>query len=105
MGRTIDEVTQTVTRMREFYRGREPQQNLEPVALNQIVPQVIELTRARWSDMALHRSASIEVCCDLASELPLIAGIESEHPGDHTDRMGQIHGRRRSTCAFRAGSR
>jgi signal transduction histidine kinase/CHASE3 domain sensor protein len=78
MGRAIDDVTQTVTRMREFYRGREPQQRLEPVALNQIIPQVIELTRARWSDMALQRGASIEVRCELAPELPLIAGIESE---------------------------
>jgi signal transduction histidine kinase/CHASE3 domain sensor protein/ActR/RegA family two-component response regulator len=76
--RAIDDVTHTVARMREFYRVREPQQTLLPVDLNQIVPQVLELTRARWSDMAQQRGVAIEVRTELASGLPPVLGIESE---------------------------
>src|SRR5262249_8863694 len=52
ISRAIDDVASTVARMREFYRAREPQLTLTPVDLNPLVGQVIDLTRARWSDMA-----------------------------------------------------
>jgi CheY-like chemotaxis protein/anti-sigma regulatory factor (Ser/Thr protein kinase) len=64
--------------MRDFYRQREPQLTLLPVRLNQLVPQVIDLTRARWSDMPMQRGIVIEVGTDLAVDLPAIVGIESE---------------------------
>lgn len=76
--RAIDDVAQTVARLREFYRAREAQQTQVPVDLNLLVPQVIDLTRARWSDMAQRRGAVIEVRCDLAPDLPAILGIEGE---------------------------
>ena len=41
--------------MRDFYRQREPQLTLLPVRLNQVVQQVLDLTRARWSDMPQQR--------------------------------------------------
>src|SRR6202008_1057391 len=50
--RAIDDVAQTVARMREFYRPREPQFTLVAVDMNRLVKQVVDLTRARWSDMA-----------------------------------------------------
>src|SRR4029077_14448337 len=53
--RAIDDVAQTVARMREFYRPREEQLTLQPVDLNLLVQQVVDLTRARWSDMAQRR--------------------------------------------------
>ena len=37
--------------MREFYRERESPITLVPVQLNDLVHQVVDLTRARWSDM------------------------------------------------------
>ena len=43
--------------MREFYRAREPEQTLLPVDLNRLVLQVLDLTRARWSNMAQARGA------------------------------------------------
>ena len=46
--------------MREFYRQREPQLALAPVDLNKLVQQVIDLTRARWSDMPQQRGIVIE---------------------------------------------
>jgi signal transduction histidine kinase/PAS domain-containing protein/ActR/RegA family two-component response regulator len=76
--RAIDDVAHTVARMREFYRQREPLTPLRPVNLNQLVQQVIDLTRARWSDMAQQRGIAIEVQPVLAPELPAILGIEGE---------------------------
>ena len=74
----IDDVAQTVARMREFYRQREQQLKLTPVNLNQLVQQVIELSRARWSDMPQQRGAFIELETDFAPDLPSVLGIDSE---------------------------
>ncbi len=76
--RAIDDVAQTVARMREFYRQREPQLTLTPVDLNRLVQQVVDLTRARWGDMAQQRGFAIEMRTDLAAELPPIMGAENE---------------------------
>ena len=76
--RAIDDVAQTVSRLREFSRQREPQLILAPVNLNELVGQVVDLTRARWSDMQQQRGGSIEVKTELAEPLPLILGVESE---------------------------
>jgi DNA-binding response OmpR family regulator/anti-sigma regulatory factor (Ser/Thr protein kinase) len=76
--RAIDDVAHTVGRMREFYRRREPELLLAPVDLNRLTQQVVDLTRARWSDMSQQRGAVIDVRVELAQELGSIAGIESE---------------------------
>ena len=76
--RAIEDVAQTVGRMREFYRPREPQFNLAPVHLNRIVEQVVELTRVRWSNEPQARGIVIELATVLATDLPLIMGAESE---------------------------
>jgi PAS domain S-box-containing protein len=76
--RAVDDIAQTVARMGEFYRLREPQLTLIPVDLNKLVGQVIDLTRARWSDMAQQRGAAIEMRTELDPHLPTIAGVESQ---------------------------
>jgi signal transduction histidine kinase/ActR/RegA family two-component response regulator len=76
--RAIDDVARTVTRMREFYRQRDPQLTLSPVDLNSLVPQVVDLTRARWSDMAQQRGIAIEMRAELAADLPAIMGADNE---------------------------
>jgi PAS domain S-box-containing protein len=76
--RAVDDIAQTVARMGEFYRIREPQLSLSPVDLNKLVGQVIALTRARWSDMAQQRGAAIEVRTELAPDLPAVAAVESQ---------------------------
>jgi PAS domain S-box-containing protein len=76
--RAIEDVAQTVGRMREFYRQREQQMTLLPVDLNALARQVADLTRARWSDMAHQRGIVIEMQTELAPDLPAIAGAESE---------------------------
>ena len=76
--RAIDDVAQTVARMREFYRQREPQMTLLPVDMNPLVQQVVDLTRARWSDMAQQRGIAIEMRTELAPDLPSIMGADNE---------------------------
>jgi PAS domain S-box-containing protein len=76
--RAIGDVAHTVARMREFYRQHEPELILSPVNLNVLVQQVIDLTRARWSDMPLQRGIVIELHSELRQNLPQVAGIESE---------------------------
>jgi PAS domain S-box-containing protein len=76
--RAVDDVAQTVARMGEFYRQREPQLALVPVNLNKLVRQVVDLTRARWSDMALQRGVAIEMRLELAARLAPIAAAESQ---------------------------
>ncbi|MGH7126035.1 MAG: ATP-binding protein [Stellaceae bacterium] len=76
--RATEDVAGTIGRMREFYRQREPQLDLKRVALNELVPQVIDLTRARWSDMPMQRGGVVTMRTELAADLPLIMGVESE---------------------------
>ena len=76
--RAIDDVSHTVARMREFYRARTPEQTLHPVDLNNLVLQVLDLTRARWSDMAQGRGVVIKPRKELAPQLPAVLGVESE---------------------------
>jgi len=76
--RAVEDVAHTVARMREFYRQREPQLVLVPVDVNLLVRQVIDLTRARWSDMPQQQGIVIQMRTDLAAESPVILGVESE---------------------------
>jgi signal transduction histidine kinase/CheY-like chemotaxis protein len=76
--RAVDDVNQTVGRMREFYRPREQAAPFADVALNPLVQQAVELTRARWSDLARQRGVHIELKAELASDLLTIRGAENE---------------------------
>lgn len=76
--RAVEDVAHTVARMRDFYRQREPQLMLVPVQVNQLIQQVIDLTRARWSDMPMQRGTVIEVKTDLPPDVPSVMGVESE---------------------------
>ncbi len=74
----IESVANTVARMREFYRPREPEATLAPVDLNRTLRQVLDLTRSRWSDMPQERGIVIEVQTDFAADLPTIMGADNE---------------------------
>jgi PAS domain S-box-containing protein len=76
--RAVDDVAKTVERMREFARQREPRTPLAPVDANRVVQQVLDLTRARSSDMSNQRGVSIEIETELAAELLPVLGAESE---------------------------
>jgi signal transduction histidine kinase/ActR/RegA family two-component response regulator len=76
--RAIDDVAQTVARMREFYRPGEAEAQRADVELNLLVQQVIDLTRARWSDQPQRRGVMIELKSELAADLPNIRGVDNE---------------------------
>jgi len=78
VARAIDDVAMTVARMREFYRHREPQVTMLPMDLNELAGQVLDLTRAGWSDIPHQRGVSISVHRELAPGLPAVRGVESE---------------------------
>jgi signal transduction histidine kinase/ActR/RegA family two-component response regulator len=76
--RAIEDVAQTVQRMRAFYMPRGLELTLAPMDLHQILTQVIELTRARWTNMPQERGVVVNVETDFAAELPKVLGAESE---------------------------
>jgi CheY-like chemotaxis protein len=66
----------TVRRIQEFTRMRRDRP-FEPVDLNQVVEEVVEVTRSRWKDDAVARGISYEVRVE-PTALPLIAADPSE---------------------------
>jgi signal transduction histidine kinase/CheY-like chemotaxis protein len=74
----VEDVAATVARLREFYRQREPDAGLAPVQLERAVRQVIDLTRARWHDIAQQRGVVIDIETDLPAGLPAVMGVEAE---------------------------
>ena len=76
--RATSDVAHTVARMGEFYRQRETQLELAEININEVLAQVFDLTRARWSDMAQQRGAVIETKIDDGGHRVVALGIESE---------------------------
>lgn len=76
--RSIDDVAQTVAKMREFYRKRDQLGDLQPIELNPLVEQVLQSTRARWADIPQERGIFIEARADLDRQLPRLMGSESD---------------------------
>jgi signal transduction histidine kinase/ActR/RegA family two-component response regulator len=73
-----EDISHIVAGLKEFYRLREENEALLPLKLNQIVEQVVDMTRPRWRDLPQRRGVMIEMQKDLAPELPELFGIESE---------------------------
>jgi signal transduction histidine kinase/ActR/RegA family two-component response regulator len=76
--RALDDVGQTVARMRMFYRQREPETALLPVDVNRLLREVIELTRARWNDIPQEHGIIVRLETELAPNLPAVKGAENE---------------------------
>ncbi|WP_263419810.1 hybrid sensor histidine kinase/response regulator [Terriglobus albidus] len=76
--RALNDVSNTLTRLTDLYRQREPQVVSAPIDLNQLVRQTIELTNARWSAMPQQHGIVIRMVTDLAHGIPLIRGLENE---------------------------
>ena len=72
------DITQIVTRLREFYRPRDEKESLQPLDLNRLVEQAVGMTRPRWRDIPQKRGLMIEMRTELDPHLPPLAGNESE---------------------------
>ena len=73
-----EDIAHIVARLREFYRTRDEKEPLQPVNLNFLVEQVVEMTRPRWRDIPQSNGITIEMETDLAADISELAGIESE---------------------------
>ena len=76
--RALNDVSNTLTRLTDLYRQREPQIVSAPIDLNQVVRQTIELTNARWSAMPQQHGITIRMVTDLAPGIPPVRGLENE---------------------------
>jgi len=76
--RAVDDVARTVARMGEFYRRKPAAQELAPVRVERVLREVLDLTRARWSDMAQQRGVVIDTRLEAASGDANVLGVESE---------------------------
>ncbi|HKS54075.1 MAG TPA: PAS domain S-box protein [Steroidobacteraceae bacterium] len=74
----IQDVSHTVARVRQFYRPQDVHSEGAPVSVNRLLEQVIQLTRARWLDMAQERGIAIQMQRDFSPVTPDILGVESE---------------------------
>jgi signal transduction histidine kinase/ActR/RegA family two-component response regulator/ABC-type uncharacterized transport system substrate-binding protein len=75
----IEDVADTVDRMREFYRKREPDPRATPVNINQTVQEALGLTRSVWTRTP--EGATVTVSADLASDNPMVVGVTSDIRG------------------------
>jgi len=76
--KSAGDIAHIVTRMREFYRPRSDTEQLAEVDLNEIITEVVELTRPRWRDLSQRQGISIQVQTELAPELPRLLSDPSE---------------------------
>ncbi|QIG81032.1 PAS domain-containing protein [Stakelama tenebrarum] len=74
----VRDISATAARMRDFYRARDSESKRSQVDLNQLIPQVIDLTRARWRDMPQQRGIVVEMQTELAADLPCISANATE---------------------------
>jgi signal transduction histidine kinase/CheY-like chemotaxis protein len=73
-----EDIAHIVARLREFYRRRDDQESLVELNVNQLVDQVIDMTRPRWRDIPQSNGITVEMRTDFASHMPELLGIESE---------------------------
>ena len=65
-----DDVSKIVARMREFYRRRSDTEHLTKVDVNEVMEQVIDLTRPRWRDISQREGISIHIQREMEPNLP-----------------------------------
>ncbi len=78
INRCGDDIAHIVSRMREFYRRRSDNEQLVKVDLNEIIDEVIELTRPRWRDVSQRSGISIQIQKELEPDLPSLLSEPSE---------------------------
>ena len=74
----IEDVSATVSRMREYSRKREAKMKLIPVNLNSSLQQVIDLTHARWNDQPQQQGLVIQIKTEFDQMLPPVMAVQGE---------------------------
>ena len=78
MQKCADDIAHIVARMREFYRRRYEGEPLAKVNLNEIIQEVVELTRPRWRDLSQREGICITMDSQLEPDLPSLLSDPSE---------------------------
>jgi PAS domain S-box-containing protein len=78
IGRALDDVSNTIARLRTFYGARDQELALTTLDLNLLLEQIAEITRVRWSTMPQRHGSVIELNRDLAGDLPKVMGTEGD---------------------------
>jgi signal transduction histidine kinase/ActR/RegA family two-component response regulator len=78
VNRAIEDVGGTVARMRMFYRPRDAELTLAPLDFNELVRQVVELTRVRWRDMPQEHGIVVDLVTELEPRMPAVMGAQTE---------------------------
>jgi signal transduction histidine kinase len=73
-----EDIARIVARMRDFYRRRNSLDELSEVNIQELVTQVVELTRPCWRDIAQRNGATILVETRIAPNLPPFQGEQTE---------------------------
>jgi signal transduction histidine kinase/ActR/RegA family two-component response regulator len=76
--RVMRDITETASRMRDFYRKPEDAAPMHPVDVNELVLQVVDFTRARWGDMPMQRGIVISMETALDWDIPRLQAAEGE---------------------------
>ena len=75
VNKAAHDATNTVTRMREFYRPRNPHEEFEPVDINRAVTDAISLTQAKWRNEAQARGVDIEIHTELGAAQQVMGNV------------------------------
>lgn len=72
-----EDAKDVVDRLRSFYRSSTGKEVFTKVDLNDLINQVVNLTKPKWKDQALSNGVTVNILTDL-DDIPFINGIESE---------------------------
>ena len=73
-----EDIARIVERMRDFYRPRTSLDELSPVNIQELVSQVVELTRPCWRDIAQRNGATILMEARVAPNIPSFLSEQTE---------------------------
>jgi len=72
------DIARIVERLREFYRRRSDAEELAKVNVNEMIGEVIGLTRPRWRDLPQREGISIDIQPELQPDLPPLLSDASD---------------------------
>jgi PAS domain S-box-containing protein len=76
--KSTKDIARTIGRLREFYKVKMTDKDLEEININKIIDVTIDLTKHKWKNIAESSGAIIEIKKEFADNLPLTLGDESE---------------------------
>ena len=76
--RATQDVARTIARMRDFSSAHDTVHTTESLDLNDVIGEVVELTRPRWCDQTQEGGNPIDLRTELMKKVPLIIGTSHE---------------------------